>query len=70
MKTVMDVARTQYRKGKPNVKFEAFSKDYGFQIVPCKAATPKTKGKVESQMKLLDEIRAYSGKLDLSVFVN
>lgn len=27
MKTVMDVARTQYRKGKPNVKFEAFSKD-------------------------------------------
>jgi len=42
-----------------------FSKDFGFEIVPCKAATPKTKGKVESQMKYLDEIRAYSGKLNL-----
>lgn len=65
MKTIMDVARTQYRKGKANPKFEAFSRDFGFQIIPCKAATPKTKGKVESQMKYLDEIRAYSGKLDL-----
>jgi transposase len=65
MKTIMDVARTQYRTGKVNEKFEAFAKDFGFQIVPCKAATPKTKGKVESQMKLLDEICAYSGKMDL-----
>ena len=27
--------------------------------------SPQTKGKVESTMKLLDEIQAYSGKLDL-----
>lgn len=65
MKTVMDVARTEHRKGKVNERFEAFAKDFGFKLVPCKAATPKTKGKVESQMKYLDEICAYSGKLDL-----
>lgn len=65
MKTIMDVARTQYRKGKVNDSFESFAKDFGFEIKPCQAATPRTKGKVESQMKLLDEISAYSGKLNL-----
>ena len=33
--------------------------------MPCVAASPQTKGKVESQMKILDEIRAYSGTLNL-----
>ncbi|MBR4341215.1 MAG: IS21 family transposase [Lachnospiraceae bacterium] len=65
MRTVMDVARTQSNKGKINERFEAFAKDFGFKIVPCVAATPKTKGKVESQMKYLDEVQAYSGKLNL-----
>ena len=65
MKTVMDKARTQYQSGKVNSRFEAFAKDFGFKLVPCRAATPRTKGKVESQMKYLDEIRAYSGQLDL-----
>lgn len=65
MKTVMDAARTQYHKGKVNSKFDAFARDFGFEVVPCRAHTPKTKGKVESQMKVLDEIEAYSGKLNL-----
>ena len=65
MRTVMDVARTPGRKGKINERFEAFAKDFGFTLVPCVAATPKTKGKVESQMKYLDEIQAYSGQLTL-----
>ena len=65
MKTVMDAARTANQNGKVNPVFEAFAKDFGFQLKPCIAATPKTKGKVESQMKLLDEIRAYSGTLNL-----
>jgi transposase len=65
MKTVMDVARTTEQKGKINTEFEAFANDFGFKLMPCIAATPKTKGKVESQMKLLDEIRAYNGKLNL-----
>lgn len=65
MKTVMDEARTLHRRGKVNERFEAFAKDFGFRLVPCIAATPRTKGKVETQMKFLDEISAYSGQLDL-----
>jgi transposase len=64
MKTVMDDPRTSYSKGKPNTKFAQFAKDYGFKIKPCIVERPKTKGKVESPMRLLDEIRAYNGQLD------
>lgn len=65
MKTVMDSARTVSFEGVVNRRFEAFAKDMGFHVQPCVAATPRTKGKVESQMKYLEEIRAYSGKLNL-----
>ena len=65
MKTIMDKARTAHYKGDINTRFETFAKDFGFDVKPCLAATPKTKGKVESQMKYLDEISAYSGKLNL-----
>ncbi|MCM3022581.1 IS21 family transposase, partial [Heyndrickxia ginsengihumi] len=62
MKTVMDEPRTEYQKGKVNERFYQFAKDMGFKVRPCKAGTPKTKDKVESPMKLLDEIHAYQGK--------
>ena len=64
MKTVMDEARTDYSEGKVNVRFQQFADDYGFRIHPCIAGRPRTKAKVEAPMKLLDEIRAYNGKLD------
>ena len=66
MKTVMDEPRTEYAKGKVNAKFAAFADDFGFKIRPCIAGRPRTKGKVEAPMKLLDEIHAYQGKLSLS----
>ena len=65
MKTVMDKARSSNNQGKVNSTFSEFAKDFGFNISACVAASPQTKGKVESQMKILEEIRAYSGKLDL-----
>ncbi len=64
MKTVMDESRTEYYEGKINAKFAAFAKDMGFEVNPCISATPKTKAKVEAPMKILDELRAYSGDLD------
>ena len=64
MKTVMDEARTEYFKGKINNKFQQFANDYGFKVHPCIAGRPKTKAKVEAPMKILDEIRAYNGKLN------
>ena len=69
MKPVMNKPRTRYFKGEVNSQFEGFSKDFGFKVIPCKAKNPQTKGKVESQMKILDEIRAYSGTLTLSELV-
>lgn len=64
MKTVMDEARTKYSKGVVNERFDQFSKDCGFELKPCIARRPKTKGKVETPMKFLDEIHAYQGKFD------
>ena len=64
MKTVMDTARTEFSEGKVNVRFRQFADDYGFKVKPCIAGRPQTKAKVEAPMKILDEIRAYNGKLD------
>lgn len=66
MKTVMDEARTEYYAGKVNAKFAQFATDFGFAVRPCIAGRPRTKGKVEAQMKLLDEIHAYQGQLSLA----
>lgn len=65
MKTVMDEARTEHYPGKVNAKFEQFAKDFGFKVKACIAGRPRTKGKVETTMKLLDEIHAYQGQFSL-----
>ena len=65
MKTVMDEPRTAYRNGKTNNKFQQFADDYGFKVRPCIAGRPNTKAKVEAPVKLLDEIRAYNGTLNI-----
>lgn len=70
MKTVMDEARTKYRSGKINNKFKQFADDYGFKVCPCIAGEPETKAKVESPMKILDELLAYSGDLDYFGLIN
>ena len=64
MKTVMDEARTEHFAGKVNAKFAQFARDFGFKVKPCVAGRPRTKGKVETTMKLLDEIHAYQGKFN------
>ena len=69
MTTVMDDPRTKGTPGKVNARFQQFADDYGFRIQPCVAGTPKTKGKVESPMRILDELRAYNGRLTYTGFV-
>ncbi len=69
MKTVMDEARTDYFPGKINDEFEYFSKQMGFTTHPCVAGSPETKSKVESPMRILDELHAYSGQLSFEGFV-
>ncbi len=69
MKTVMDAPRTEYSKGKVNNKFQQFADDYGFKVQPCIAGRPNTKAKVEAPMKILDELKAYSGDLNYEQLV-
>src|SRR5690625_334298 len=64
MKTIMDEPRTENQKGKVNERFNQFAKDFGFEVKPCIAGRPQTKAKVESPMKILDEIHAYQGKFN------
>ncbi|VWL84968.1 DDE-type integrase/transposase/recombinase [Oceanivirga miroungae] len=68
-KAIMIEARTSKNEGKVNPKLSAFAKDMGFEIKPCVARRPQTKGKVESQMKVLDDLYAYSGDLDFDSLV-
>lgn len=69
MKTVMDVSRTEYSKGKVNNQFQQFADDYEFKVHPCIAGRPNTKAKVESPMKILDELKAYNGDLNYDQLV-
>lgn len=63
MSTVMDEARTPHSKGKVNNAFQQFANDYGFKVRPCIATRPQTKTKVESPMRILNELKSYSGDL-------
>ena len=69
MKTVMDQSRTEYFKGVVNDEFENFAKQMGFTTHPCIVGSPKTKSKVESPMRILDELHAYSGTLSFEKLV-
>jgi|BioPla2DNA2_1021312.scaffolds.fasta_scaffold37497_1 transposase len=64
LSTVMDDPRTPFHPGTINAKFYQFSKDFAFEVRPCLVGRAQTKGKVESVMKLLDDIHAYQGLLD------
>ena len=62
--TMMDQARTEHSKGKINSKFKQLADDFGFKIIPCVRARPNTKAKVESPMRVIDEIMNYNGILN------
>jgi hypothetical protein len=68
--TIMKEPRTLISNGVVNNEFENFSKECGFKVKPCVVRTPNTKCKVESQMKIFEEIYAYSGDLDLKELVD
>lgn len=45
-----------------NTKFEQFLKDFNIQPFACAPYRPETKGKVEVQMKCVDELLVYNGQ--------
>ena len=44
-----------------NSKFEEFCKDYGITPMPCMPYRPQTKGKTETQNKIVDQLKNYNG---------
>lgn len=70
MKTVMDESRTKYRSGIVNNRFQQYANDMGFKVRPCIAGRPQTKAKVESPMRILDELKAYNGDFDYPELIN
>ena len=44
-----------------NTKFEEFCKDYGITVKTCMARRPQTKGKTETQNKVVDQLKNYNG---------
>ena len=45
-----------------NPKFEQFCRDYGIIIKPCMPRRSQTKGKTETQNKIVDQLKNYNGK--------
>lgn len=53
------------RNGEPAIltsRFEEFCKDYGIKVKPCIPHRPQTKGKTETQNKIVDQMKNYNGK--------
>ena len=64
MKTVVDQSRTNYQDAVINETFYQFSKDMGFEVWPCRAFRPQTKGKVEALAKLMSRLEPYNNEFD------
>lgn len=61
LKAFVEKARYKGNKAILNPKFEEFCKDYGIEVKPCVARRPQTKGKTETQNKIVDQLKNYSG---------
>ena len=64
MKTVVDQSRTNYHEAVINETFYQFSKDMGFEVWPCRAFRPQTKGKVEALAKLMSRLVPYNNEFE------
>ena len=60
MKTIVDQVRSDYTDVVINNKALQFSKDAGFKIVTCRPYRPRTKGKVETLVKIMNRLKAYN----------
>lgn len=58
------VEKSRYKENPAilNAKFEEFCKDYGITVKPCMPYRPQTKGKTETQNKIVDQLKNYNGK--------
>lgn len=56
--------------GELNAKLKQMLDDYGISAFICMPGSPETKGKVEVQMKVTDELKGYGGEIRDSVHLD
>lgn len=61
LKAFVEKSRYKDNEAILNPKFDEFCKDYGIKVKPCVARRPQTKGKTETQNKIVDQLKNYSG---------
>ena len=61
LKSFVEKSRFKDNPAILSAKFDEFCKDYGIVVKPCMPSRPKTKGKTETQNKVVDELKNYSG---------
>ena len=64
MRSIIDMARTQYSDPVFNPEFLQFASDAGFKAKACMAYRPETKGKVEVTAKLMNRLKVYDGDIE------
>ena len=64
MRSIIDMARTQYADPVFNPEFLQFASDAGFKPKACMAYRPETKGKVEVTAKLMNRLKVYDGDIE------
>lgn len=68
--SIATIARTKSNPGEINYKLKQFLDDYHIEGYLCLAGSPETKGKVEVQMKIVDELKCYGGEIKDYVHLN
>jgi putative transposon-encoded protein len=61
LKAFVEKPKTHNSPAIINSKFEEFCKDYGITPITCMPSRPKTKGKTETQNKIVDQLKNYNG---------
>ncbi|MEG2235768.1 MAG: hypothetical protein RR144_04955 [Clostridia bacterium] len=62
MKTVVDIAKSNFSNVVINDKFLSFSKDVNFIVRTCRAFRPETKGKIEIVAKIMNRLKVYNNE--------
>lgn len=62
LKQFVETARRQGQDAQLTNSFSEFLKDYNIQVKPCMPQRPQTKGKTETQNKIVSQLKNYNGK--------
>lgn len=61
LKQFVDIPRYRDQEAILTAIFTEFCKDYGIIVKPCMPRRPQTKGKTETQNKIVDQLKNYNG---------